>query len=1158
VGPNGCGKSNIADAIIWALGEHNPRELRAPTSADLIFAGTERRRGLGLAQVRLTIDNSSGELAVDFTEVEVTRRVDRSGEGEYLLNRARVRRRDIQELFLTTGVGRQAYAVITQNQIDAVLSADSKARRQLIEEAAGVSRYRFRRQETLNKLENTERHLARLRDVLAEVESQLEPLVEEAEKARTYKRLSARLAELELSYLLDEFRVSYQEVIRLQGEAAALDSKRSALRKQASNLEAQEAALRERMAALEAETEGAQSGLDEARQRAQVTEGEALLARHSQAAARERRRVLSEQAQQEATALREREEQVRSLVEECASLETRLEALARELEAAERDLSQAEAQRAGLASSSTQEARALQAAQETIAVLTREQAITETALEERQRELAAAKRACEEARQHVATMVEEQRGRAERAAEAAGEAGRLAAEVERVRAAIGQAEAESEGLAREQNEGRQGLAVRRARLTLLQALQRDLEGHSEGVRAVVQAARRGEIDGRFVPLSEAIEVAPGYGRLMEAALGRMLGWVLCGTVAEARRAARLLAERGAGRATFVPVDLVGESGTPSETVALPPGFRKATEIVRAQEPFKPAVEVLVHGVAVCEHALAAEEYARANRGAVVVTTEGEVFGPWPTVSGGSLGAESVGLLTRREEIAALPAEIAQLESRLGEMGAARAALAERRQALEGELAGGLARQKEALAKSEALEAQRASGEGALAGEQSRLAEREQHERQTVEQVDQLLRRRRELAAEVEAAEDRRRHAVAGSAELEGELANLDAVYRRAAERVAGLRTEVVAFEERRNAARQRLEQAEAETEQASKAVEHNREEQRGAQETLGHWQAEEQRLAALAQEQGRAVEELQARLRTLREERGQALISAEGVRERLRGLMREQAGLGAELEEVRASLGRALSKRDSIQDRLAQEFALSANEALSNAQAAGDLENREAVGREVRSLRAQIRALGEVNIGAIGHFDRLTQRRIFLQEQILDLEEGAEGLRRAIDEIDQRTRMQFAETFERVRVEFDNMFRRMFQGGAAELLLTDPKNPLESGVEVSVRLPGKEHKNLLALSGGEKALTALALVGALLKVKPPPFCILDEVDAPLDDANVGRFCEMLGDLAKHTQFLVITHNKITMQEADYVYGVTMREPGVSAVYSLRVAEYAAN
>ena len=1154
VGPNGSGKSNIADAIVWSLGEQSMKSLRSARAADVVFAGSPSRRRAGVGEVSLTLDNADGSLPLDFSEITITRRVFRTGEGEYFINRVPCRLRDIHELLLDTGIGKHAYSVISQTEIDRILSVRSEDRREIFEQAAGVQRYRQRKTEATRKLDRVCANLLRVNDIIHELEAQVAPLAEQSEAAREYKTVSKELFDLKLSLLVNEHAALSENLTRARDRGAELEREIEATRTRSHQLAAEEVEARAQLQRLE-------ERLEETRDLVARLAGEADRA--------DSRVTLNEQRIED---LRGQQERAK---EELAKLEQQRAAAEAELAAAEKERPELARRAEELRAEIEERGRHLK--EETGSVQSTGQSVEEqrAAHLDTLRELADARNQlvqCESlqqaARARIARLTEQRaeiegrrkvaEGRATEATRAAeklrGQRESLLGEVYSLRSEEEAAEGKIDELRGGELKLRERLSAVSSRLRALQEMEQSREGLRAGTRAVLKAVKEGRLKGRYRTVADLLRVPKELEAAVEAALGPAAGDLVVGTQEEAAEAIAFLKRANAGRATFLPTSTLKpwrRSEDLSEVARRPGCLGIAADLVSCEAEAQPIVEHLLGRVVVVEALAATLELSRSTKGwRAIVTREGDLVRPWGAITGGSRPARS-GLIGRAREIEDLEkegrelkagseraaAELAQVEARAE---AARAAVREREAGLE-QVTKELTeaeRGAEVLAENARLAAER---EESLGGEQGELEE----------EVAQIAQEQTTAAARVGELEGRKQAMERAMAQSEKALEQGRETREDLRASTSELRVNLTAMEGDLRALEARLEKIR----QSRGVLESGREDKRALMERIAEAQrqteagletlrAEGERLRGRHQEAQKELEqchgqrrELLERIATNREGAAQNRAEAEGLQNRLHRLELRTTQLDSEI---------SFGERTLLEDyRLTLEQA---------EHAAQPIESRTAAKQRVKELQGRVDELGEVNLGAIEEYDRVRERLEFLAGQRSDLEAAREDVRQAIIEIDREATSRFLAAFESIQQAFQKYFIRLFDGGQAELTLTDTENVLDCGINVTVTVPGKKTRDLLQLSGGERALTAAAILFSLLKVKPSPFVILDEVDAPLDDSNIGRYSEVLREFARDSQFIVITHNKGTMEAADILYGTTMEKAGVSKLIGMRLRD----
>ncbi|HEX8731897.1 MAG TPA: chromosome segregation protein SMC [Ktedonobacterales bacterium] len=1191
VGPNGSGKSNVADAIRWVLGEQSMRQLRGKKSDDVIFAGGEGRAQMQMAQVGLSLDNSSGWIPSEFTEIAIARRSFRSGETEYLSNAQRVRLKDILFLLAQARIGHDSYTVVGQGMIDQALSLRADERRALFEDAAGIRGFQAQRNEAEQKLTLTQTNLSRLGDIVGEIEPRLGPLAEQARRAHEFSG-----AREELTRLLG---VWYRRQWRdLQIARAAAETSETQLGARIQELQAALAAedeaardLRERRETLIGEIGVLRRERGEASGRLQTTERDLAVGRERLASLGQQRDDLGGEREQQIEAVDVARAHVGALEAQIAQAEGRAEAVAAEVDRLERDQhgarqeqERAEAQLRGAQRDAIQAQARIGAAQSELGRLQRQLGERNRALAARRDAVATAQRKldaanAQHAERHAAFELahgEVEALVAER--EALGrETQEGQAEIERLRAAIADAERERKALAE--------------RLALLEEWRRNLDGLGVGAQALLRAPEA-ERPALLGVVSQLISVTPGMELAVEAALGPFLQAVVVARVEDARAAAAWLRDGAAGHAIFLWADggdVAGGRATDAdggEMLGLVADAIGADAGVRAALARALGDALIVRDLATAERLAADGADARP-----IVTLAGEVVCGRAWMRGGAAAAraEDASALGRERDLRRLPADIERLSGEIEERSALFAAATERqgeRRAREEKLqktlqaaearAQDLARAVTALqreqerAESEAhvsasvaeqLAAETQGIEQEVTATVERVAEQEAAQRLATERVEDLQAEVDEIAARNGAQGDDLNRARMTLALHKQEVTTLG-------QRAEQLRGQLREFEaqlsrrdERLKSIAEQREQLETSISEQESAITILRERVRSLGGTLhasDETQAEmERQIASLERGQSAERQEL-ARLEV---EYRRAIVEAQRARDALETLaaqIRDELGAEDDEDPLLAIVGAADGSADSAEP-----------------EPQPTPEEQARMRRQIDFLRSRLKNLGGYDPEAPQQYAELKTRYDFLSSQIADMQTASTNLRQIIAELDATMKRQFVETFHKVNERFQRHFVTLFSGGAARLELTAPRREQSDdeedeeeasgevrtprktsfgGVEVFVQIPGKRVQDLSLLSGGERAMVSAALLFALLETNPPPFCLLDEVDAALDEANVVRFCDILKQLAERTQFIVITHNRVTMTHANAIYGVSMGEDSVSRVLSMRLAE----
>lgn len=1154
VGPNGSGKSNISDAMRWVLGEQSVRTLRCSKMEDVIFNGTPQRKALGFAEVTLTIDNADRRLPFDNDTVAVTRRYYRSGESEYLINKNTVRLKDINELFMDTGLGRDGYSIIGQGKIDSIVAARSEDRREIFEEAAGISRYRYRKEESERRLNKAEENLVRLRDILSELEGRVEPLRLQAEKAEQFIALDKEKKGLEIGIWLETLDRSGR-VLREHGEKISL------AQAQHGELEEEIQSIAQRTEENLREVNQCTVGMEEARAQAAAldeqavrAEGEASLLENDAAHNRENLHRLEGQVEeasrsgqdvdQEISGKREemaqKERQIQESRDRLLAFTQRLEELRQGADEATRQMEQAAVELAQYNASLAEQRIALSSIQTSVVEIRHRAGAVEESVRQAQERLASAQqeaRELEELLQAAETAVS---GR-----ENAVKGYEMRLESRRRRAQ--QAKEAWDKLVLDGNE-----QLRRAKL--LTDLERNLEGFSQSVKQVVKEAGRGMLSGVCGPVTQLLKTPREYAVALETALGASMQHIVVETEQDAKNAIRLLKQRDWGRATFLPLTTIrGNVYDPREIQQLPGFVGMANTLCSCEEKYGSIRDSLLGRVAVAEDLDSAAAIAkRTGYRLRVVSLDGQVVNAGGSLTGGSKGRSS-GLLSRASEIQRIrekaadlqrQAEAAQQEyrQRQGELSSCEAEL----DAARGELSSAqeeriritserarVSRELEQLAETAAgLEKEQSDSEGRL----QELGEREKAVRAAISQLEGQV---RQAETESQRLSGIREEQMSHCDEISQTIQEIRLGEFSAQKDWDALAAAVAGLEERKR--------------DSAGAVLRLRQEMDALREKNTH--LEQQRQAALvrAQEQKGQAEAKRQSLQSIAQQRSGLEREAQSLREREREVTAQRENVGRELARLQERSENLQKEYDAILSRMWEEYELTRREAEEVGERIEDLPTAQ---RRLAELKNKIKALGAVNVGAVVEYQEVSERYAFLKSQVDDVEKSKAELLELIQDLTKHMRQQFTERFAQINQNFGQIFRELFGGGAAELSFTDDSDVLTSGIEIKVHPPGKIVTHIESLSGGEKALVAISIYFAIMRVNPPPFCVLDEIEAALDDVNVARFAQYLRRMSRQSQFITITHRRGTMEGSDMLYGVTMQDQGISKLLALRTEEAA--
>ena len=1148
VGPNGSGKSNISDAILWVMGEQSSKTLRGAKMEDVIFGGTQKRSAVGFAEATLTLDNSDRALLYDADEVMVTRRYYRSGDSEYYINRQSARLRDIHEMFMDTGLGREGYSNIGQGRIDEILSLKSADRREIFEEAAGISKYRHRKEETERKLEHTEDNLLRIGDKVSELELQLEPLKIQSEKARKYLELKDELRGVEVAVWMESLdrlstaakkaeedyasaafvlQQAHDDLDRLYNQAEAFgellrqkDGELETARVKVSMMEATGQQLDGQIAVLRGNVDNNHANIARIAEELKGAEDRSggVVAQIEQT----QRRV---QEIDDALAVKSRE--LEAIGQQLAAMTASAQGLTRqflELRGRETSLSAdvagREADLRGLAESMEQTSqRARQLREDLAAGSTREQ--------EARRNLEDCRSRLSKAQEEVTASNNTINGYSLRQSTRAKRRDELTETVRQINAKL-------DGIS--------------AKVRVFRAMERDFESYQKSVRMVMQEAQRGSLRNIHGPVSRLIRTGDAYTVAIEIALGGAMQQIVVGSEQDGKAAISYLKRTGGGRATFLPLTTVqGKSLNETGLEACRGFVGIASGLVSSDEKYRGIVENLLGRTVIVSDMDAAIAMANKYHSRFkIVTLDGQVMNPGGSMTGGSVNKEA-GILSRANELEKLTAQEQDLQ--------------QKKQASEAEL-------QEAQRLYDQVEFQLTTAREQLRAAEDEVlrlqGEEKQHEILLGAILDAESSARRELdALEQRDRADRERHAASRAklqmitAQLEEtrlQLAALEGSQSEAAQetnvltdRMTALKTEEAAMNAEKTTAKAHVE----DLQNLRTSMEGDREKKLAlidmVREDISRLEEEITALRARREETEQETEHNRETMHKIMSERAEAEAtktrSEREAQEKNKDILSmERACALLEQKKITTSM-----EEKTIIDKLWDSYGLTPNTAAEHR---GEIESVAAGNRRISELKRKITLLGTPNLGAIEEYARVNERYTYLAEQRDDVLTSKRELESIIRDITKEMTAIFVEEFRKIDHYFGQTFEEMFGGGKGQLILENPEEPLTCGIEIRVQPPGKQVKTITLLSGGEKAFVAIALYFAILKVRPTPFCMLDEIDAALDDRNVERFANYLHNLSKKTQFIVITHRRGTMEASDVLYGVTMQEQGVSKLLRL--------
>ena len=1153
VGPNGSGKSNISDSIRWVLGETSSKQLRGSGKMeDVIFGGTQSRGAMGFASVALTIDNSDHGLDIDADEVTIGRRYYRSGESEYSINGQNVRLKDVYELLLDTGIGRDGYAIVGQGRIAEIVGAKSAERREIFEEASGIAKYRYRKNEAERRLEAAEGNLERLRDILGELEKRVGPLKRDSEKAQQFLELSERRKSLEVTLWVDAIRRANDTVRDQQRKFEAAQADYERLSRQLDEFDEKSAALREEAQQLVLQVEQANADIRAVTEANAGSESEiAVLKNESE---HSRFRI------DEATGELERAGQGRQSIEtEAAGHKAAIEKLHGEVAALDARVAELRAELRALeekAAASGQRRDVIDAAiarlQDTATAAKVRAASAQSAKEAAAQRLDEAKQQAVEL-ENSAAAAEEEKRRAERRLKDAEEA---VTRNDNIKAGL---KLKLESRRRQQAEAADALqkadkerSNTSQRIHILEDLERNMDGYQQSVKAVMRAAAGRRLRGIIGPVAGILTVEKGYETAIETALGFALQNIVVEDQGCARAAIGFLKDERAGRATFLPLDTVQGSRF---TGRLTGTAEVAADLVKCDPRYQHIIDNLLGRIIVVEDLSEASTVAKnlgyRNR---IVTLDGQVINAGGSFTGGST-ARSVGVFSRKQELDELRTRLVKLEKKRAdaekELEARKAEVDNLTAQLSGAEAEGMNASSERLRAS--LELDRLTAAVAQHEENTRSLAAE------IEAQQAAVTQNETACAEAEAAQGKAEAELntynAELAELGESTGSLTAERERITNELSENQMQRLANEKDIGLHEAALEGLQSRTGEAEARA---RELNAAIEAAKAKIEANALKIAEIERTRGENKEKIAAAEETIRTANA-ARMEKEAAVARLgqenRALTDERERMSGEMARLAERRTAAENELNDTNTKLWEEYQLTAGEAK---ELCVEFESLTELRRSVAEVRGKIRGLGNVNVGAIEEYKEVKERYDFLKAQVTDVEKAKSELTRMIAELCSEMEELFTTSFKQINTHFQQIFKELFGGGHARLYLSDESNVLESGIEIEVSPPGKVIKNLSALSGGEQALVAISIYFAILNVNPAPFCFLDEIEAALDDVNVARYAQYLRRMTDHTQFIVITHRRGTMEAADVLYGVTMQEDGVSKILRLDLDKVSAD
>lgn len=1155
VGPNGSGKSNISDAVRWVLGETSSKSLRGSKMEDVIFGGTSTRKALGFAQVQLTLDNSDGTLKDRGEVVTVTRRYYRSGESEYKIDGENVRRKDIHELFMDTGLGADGYSMVGQGKIDSIISAKNEDRRELFEEAAGISRFRHKRTDAQRRLEQAQENLVRLLDILGELESRVGPLKVQSEKAAQFLELSEEKKELEIGVWL-------QKIERFTNDLREQEHRIDAANASYEGCENELKAIETEIESVIAQTAQINAEIDAVRSSSQALEEEALRTdaqakvleatlQHNEdtinrlkgdiAGANETGATIDERIAQQQKLLEENEIKSKAKREELEQVSGESEALLSSNEQYSRLTVELNKRITALTLALSDDKVRCSRAASSMAEIAQRKGTVDDVLMQSAKELEKAKAQKDESDENlrfIQARIDENKnalsGYQLKLKSKTETAERIKAQLEKITAELNQ---------------------KQQRARLLSDLEKNMDGFSGAVKSVIHQSRAKALGGIHGVLSQLITVENEHSTAIEVALGAAMQNIVTANEADAKRAIQYLKQNNLGRATFLPISNI--KGRALEEKGLDDNFgfvAVASDLVKCDSSYANIISNLLGRTVVVEDMDCAIGMAKRYQNRFkIVTLDGQVINPGGSMSGGSR-AKGAGVLSRSNQIEELLSQAKKLEEELERVQGDYKAAVENANFAAAQLQGAEADMKQAqedlirgqgdhrliCEKLSAIEAQRRSFAAEKENAQTRIAALQQE----LEDAEKLV---KENEAAIAQAEQELEQAGSGAQEI----AEKREVIRQQTEQI---NLELVALAKDSETAKMAIEDLHARKNSESNRVQSTLEEIAFIEKQSEDLRASIADIQKAAADLRRQSQDSDDSVKDKIEQRNALEKRSNELRVLERNKSQEREKLSGELVRLDERKIAMRKEYDELNDMLFEQYELTRREAQALNIV---IENMAEAKKRLHEIKVAIKKLGSINVGAIEEYKEVSERYEFLKEQIDDIEQSKSELNKIIEDLTASMSEKFMERFKQINTEFAACFTDFFGGGKGELVLEQPENCLESAIEIKIQPPGKSVQNINLFSGGEKSLAALALLFSVLKVTPSPFCIYDEVEAALDDVNVERFAKYMRKMTDKTQFISITHRRGTMEEADVLYGVTMQEKGVSKLLELQTAELAA-
>ena len=1152
IGPNGSGKSNISDSIRWVLGEQSMKSLRGSKTEDVIFAGTQNRKSLVFAEASIIIDNSDGKLPIEFTEVTVTRRIYRSGESGYFINKTPCRLKDILELFMDTGIGKDGYSIIGQGKIDEILSNKSEERRHVFEEAAGIVKYRTRKAESEKKLEQSKLNLLRINDILVEIEQNLDPLKIQSEKARKFLDLREELKSIEVGLFIhniDSYKEKIEEVLKdedIYNTQIVREDERL------SNMQEQKESLRQAIDNITNQIEKMQTLSFESEKKKEKLTSEININKERINNNNSNFERFREEIEESNKRIEELEEEKNQKQGKKDNLYESKEKFVKELEEKEKEL-------ATLNDKLSEKEKEIESKKQKVDANTDERYEITNVISTLVANMESSEKRENNIKNEIASYISElDASRIHKDEIGKGfyeidsKRNKIKKELEDIDEKRKEAETKLKDFDTRINNTESEKRIKESRLKFLEETEREKEGYNRSVKAILQECDKNVSlkKGMHGVLANLISVPKEYETAIEMSLGQAMQNIVTDNEADAKKLVEYLRVNKLGRASFLPITSV--YGKKLEKLSKENGVVGiASDLVKYDKKYEQIVLSLLGRTVIVDNMDTAINVAKKNKYAFrIVTIEGDVVNPSGMITGGSVVQKTVNILGRSREIESLKKDIKKLEEKIKN-------LKDEKEKYSDEI-------ESTLEEVSALEKELQEIEIVYATEKQKVVSEEEAIKKIETRLEKLREEDKSIKEQKEISKNKQNELNEKIKELEEENSKLTdeinefALLNKDDQKyiddlnfdITNLKISVSSFDESEDSINEMIDRINLDIEN-TKTVINNKTEQRkkiteenkNLEESIKNLEEEIEKLKEDSSNSGSKIEELKkdrvAKNEKLNETEEQVLEQ-----------MKKIEDLKNQVVKCDIKKSKLETERDQIINKMWEEYELTPSQAVDFKKPT----NVQEVQRKVNNLRNDIKELGSINIDSIEEYKKLKERYDFMSEQRLDLENTMAKLRKVIVDLTEVMRKQFDEKFKIINKNFAEVFSELFGGGKAELKLTDENDILESGIEIEVQPPGKKLQNMSLLSGGERAFTAIALLFAILKINPAPFCVLDEIEAALDDVNVYRFAEYLKKFAKDTQFLVITHRKGTMEVADTVYGITMEENGISKLLSMKLSK----